>query len=128
VKRPKVIAVMLMVAAAATTWLLMYRATGWHTPFDIMMLWSLAPYVLFAVYALSPRKRYPADAAARASFWACFAVFGYTLASYLHASFLSRSSTSGLVFIGAPLWALLGGLVLGERLLVIFARRAARAR
>jgi hypothetical protein len=128
VRQLKILAVVMMVVAAVVTWLLMYRASGWLKPFDRMVAWALAPYVVLSCYALLPRSDFPVGVAARATFWACLAVFVYTLAAYLDGSFVHTSSTTAIGFLFVPVWALLGGLVVGECLIETFAKRAARAR
>ena len=127
-RRFSVLSVLMMSVAAAVTWLLMYRGSGWLKPYDGMVVWALAPYVVLSVYALLPRNNYPGDVAPRAKFWACFAVLVFTLAVYLDASFVHMSSTSPLSFLFVPIWSLLGGLAVGEGLLDYLGKRAARVR
>jgi hypothetical protein len=114
----------MMLVAGVATWLLMYRASGWMIPFDLMIGWALLPYAVLSLYALVRSHDDPSGACTKASFWACLIAFVFGLWAYLDASFVHLSSTSPLVFLFVPLYLLLGGLVLGEVLCRVLTKRS----
>ena len=118
------LALAMMLVAGVVTWLLMYRASGWMIPFDLMIAWALLPYAALSLYALVRSHHDPSGSCTKASFWACFVTLVFALWAYLDASFVHLSSTSALVFLFVPLYLLLGGPLLGEVLCRVLMKRS----
>lgn len=124
-KQLAIVVVSLLILAAAVTWLLMFRASGWLTPWDGYMLWALAPYGLLGCYALLRGRADSSRIRSRGSFWACVAALLLTLVIYLDASFVHVSSTSGLVFLFGTIWILIAGVAAGEGFIEWMEKKAA---
>lgn len=86
--------------------------------------WVIGPYgVLLLIFCLPSRQ---SDARSVAGRIAAVLVLTFTCLLYIDAMWLSVSSTSALIFIFAPAYLLVGGLVSWGLARAWFARRTAR--
>jgi hypothetical protein len=116
-----------LVVASLVTVVLMVRAAGWIFRPSFFYLWALLPYLSLGCYMFLRTRDDPAGVYRRAGSWASLAVLGFTLLAYIDASFVHVSSTSGLAFLGVPLYLFFGGLLLAESLARLFKRRGLKA-
>ena len=116
-----------LVAASLVTAVLMVRAAGWEFRPSFFYLWAQLPYVLLGWWVLSHTRDDPSGVNRRAGFWASAAVLGVTLLTYVDASFVHVRSTSGLAFLGIPVYLIFGGLLLAEFLARVFRRKGLKA-
>jgi hypothetical protein len=108
--------VALVVAGLITTALMVYASGGILKP-GPFYLWALAPYVLFGVYTVR-RSREDPKINVPACFWASLIAVAITMVGYGDAFLVHRRSTSGLAFLGVPVYVGLGSFVTAE----VFAR------
>jgi hypothetical protein len=103
-------ALSILVIAAVLTLSTMLYAVQWRPSRLTVaaLLWSVSPYVLMAVVlrAVGSETR----AARVAGIAGSLAVLGFAALLYLDATFVHRSSTSGLVFVVAPPYLAVGGV------------------
>jgi len=108
--RTTVLAVMVasLLAAAVVAVSAMVHGAG-KFEWNVFYPWVVGPYiVLFLVFWL-PRSQSAARASAGCA--AAVMVLLYSCWSYIGAMWFSASSTSALVFIFAPIYLLVGGLI-----------------
>ena len=103
------VSAILLLAGAAIAVAAMVRGAGgfswnWFYP------WVLLPYLLMSACVWLPR--HPSRARARAGVIASLLVLAFSAWFYINAMWLSSSSTAALVFVFAPAWLTLGGLVI----------------
>jgi hypothetical protein len=72
----------------------------------LLYLWALLPYIALLVLTVIIYRRDASDASRIAIFIASAVVVTLSLLSYYHAMFVSVSSTSALVFVVIPFYAL----------------------
>jgi hypothetical protein len=72
----------------------------------LLYLWALLPYIVLLVLTVMIYRRNASDASRIAIFIASVVVVTLSLLSYYHAMFVSVSSTSALVFVVIPFYAL----------------------
>ena len=97
-----------LVAASAVAIMAMTHGAGtfeWNSFYP----WVLAPYAILLVVFILPRSQ--SDARALAGCVAAVLVLLFTGWLYISAMWFSASSTSALIFIFAPVYLLVGGLV-----------------
>jgi hypothetical protein len=86
--------------------------------------WVIGPYgVLLLIFCLPARQ---SDARSVAGRIAAVLVLTFTCLLYIDAMWVSVSSTSALIFIFAPVYLFVGGLVSWGLAWALFARRTAR--
>ncbi len=100
---------MALVGFASTLAIMLYTtsgATGVDFTLILLYLWALLPYIVLLVLTLAIHRKAASDESRVAIFIATVAVVFLSVLSYYHATFVSVSSTSPLVFVVIPLYAL----------------------
>ena len=116
----------MLAVAALMTVVLMARAALWNWRPNPFVGWALFPYALLAGYVFLRGRTDRSGSANKAGLWVSFLALLFTAWCYLGASFGHVSSTSALVFLVVPLYLSIGGPVLGEILVRVFAARSGR--
>jgi hypothetical protein len=106
----KNIGIAVVALGVACTLAIMSYTTSWEDGVDftliILYLWVLLPYFVLLVLTVTIHRRNASDASRIAIFIASVAVVILSVLSYYHSIFVSVSSTSALVFLVVPLYAL----------------------
>jgi hypothetical protein len=87
--------------------------------------WVVGPYVILALLFCLPRSQ--PDARSVAGCVSAAIVLAFTCLFYIDAMWISTSSTSGLIFIFAPAYLFIGGLIIWGLAWFLLERRAARS-
>jgi hypothetical protein len=98
----------LAVAGVVTLWCMLYGAL-WKFEWTWFYPWALSPYVVLAIVFAAAGNR--SKATQIASVVAGIAVLLFASYLYFDAMLVHVSSTSALIFIFAPLYLLIGGLL-----------------
>ena len=89
---------------------IMLRTTSLEGGIDftllLLYLWALLPYIVLLVLTIMIDRRNGSDASRIAIFITSVVVVSLSVFSYYHAMFVSVTSTSALVFVVIPLYAL----------------------
>ena len=72
----------------------------------LLYLWALLPYIVLVVLTIMIYQRNGSDASRIAIFITSVVVVTLSVVSYYHAIFVSETSTSALVFVVIPFYAL----------------------
>lgn len=106
----KKIGIAMALVGFASTLAIMLYTTSWASGVDFTLvflyLWALLPYIVLLVLTLQIHRKAASDESRIAIFIATVAVVFLSVLSYYHAMFVSVSSTSALVFVVIPLYAL----------------------
>lgn len=87
--------------------------------------WVVGPYIILAlVFCLPPSQ---SDARSFAGCVSAAIVLAFTCLFYIDAMWISISSTSALIFIFAPAYLFMGGLIVWGLVWFVLERRAARS-
>jgi integral membrane sensor domain MASE1 len=95
--------------AAVFTFVTMLYGAGWKLEWSGFYPWALSPY--FGFFVLSRFAGRFSSFAAGAGCIAAAVMLAFTLFAYGDGMYIHTSSTSALIFIFAPLYLLVGGLV-----------------
>jgi hypothetical protein len=106
----KTIGIVVVLLGLGCTLSIMLSTTSWENGIDfallLLYLWALLPYIVLVVLTVIIHRRNSSDASRIAIFIASVAVVTLSVLSYYHAMFVSVTSTSALVFVVIPLYAL----------------------
>ena len=106
----KNVGIAVAVLGAAGTLAIMFYTTSWESGIDFTLLllyfWALLPYIVLLALSVMIHRRNASDASRIAVFIASVTVVSLSLLSYYHATFVDVSSTSALVFVVIPFYAL----------------------
>jgi len=108
----KTIGIVVVLLGFGCTLSIMLSTTSLENGIDftllVLYLWALLPYIVLLVLTVMIHRRNASDASRIAIFIASVAVVILSVMSYYHAMFVSVTSTSALVFVVIPLYALVG--------------------
>ena len=108
----KTVGIVVVLLGLGCTVSIMLSTTPWENGIDftllLLYLWALLPYIVLLVLTVIIHRRNASDASRIAIFIASVVVVTLSVVSYYHAMFVSVTSTSALVFVVIPLYALAG--------------------
>lgn len=106
----KTIGIVVVLLGLGCTLSIMLSTTSWESGIDFTLLllyfWALLPYIVLLVLTVIIHRRNASDASRIAIFITSVVVVTLSVVSYYHAMFVSVTSTSALVFVVIPLYAL----------------------
>ena len=106
----KTIGIVVVLLGLGCTLSIMLSTTSWESGIDftllLLYLWALLPYIVLLVLTVIIHRRNASDASRIAIFITSVVVVTLSVVSYYHAMFVSVTSTSALVFVVIPLYAL----------------------
>jgi hypothetical protein len=106
----KNVGIVVVLLGLGCTVAIMLSTTSLENGIDFTLLllyfWALLPYMALLVLTVIIYRRNASDASRIAIFIASVVVVTLSLLSYYHAMFVSVSSTSALVFVVIPIYAL----------------------
>lgn len=106
----KTIGIVVVLLGLGCTLSIMLSTTSWESGVDftllLLYLWALLPYIVLLVLTVIIHRRNASQASRIAIFITSVVVVTLSVVSYYHAMFVSVTSTSALVFVVIPLYAL----------------------
>jgi hypothetical protein len=106
----KNIGIAVVALGVVCTLAIMVYTTSWEDGVDftlpILYLWVLLPYIVLFIATVKIHRRGASDASRVAIFIASVAVVILSVLIYYDSMFVSVASTSGLIFLALPLYAL----------------------
>jgi hypothetical protein len=106
----KAIGIVVVLLGLGCTLSIMLSTTSWENGIDFTLLllyfWALMPYIVLLVLTVIIHRRNASYASRIAIFITSVVVVTLSVVSYYHAMFVSVTSTSALVFVVIPLYAL----------------------